>query len=106
MPNYLVKANYSPAGVKGVLEHGGAARADAVRTAIEAVGGTMHSFEFAFGGVDVYVRAELPDNVSAAALSLTVSSSGLAACEVVVLLTPAEIDQAAGVVVPYTPPGG
>jgi len=44
--------------------------------------------------------------VSAAALSLTVSSSGLVACDVVVLLTPAEIDQAAGVVVPYTPPGG
>ena len=79
---------------------------DAVRAGVEALGGTMQSFDFAFGGVDAYVRIEVPDNVSAAALSLTVSSSGLAACEVVVLLTPEEIDRAARVEVSYTPPGG
>jgi uncharacterized protein with GYD domain len=106
MPLFLVKARYSSDGIKGVIKGGGTARADAVRQAIEGLGGTMHSFEFGFGDVDAYVRIEVPDNVVAAALSLAVSSSGLASTEVVVLLTPAEVDAATQQQVGYTPPGG
>jgi uncharacterized protein with GYD domain len=106
MPLFLVKAHYSSDGVKGVIKDGGTARAEAVKRAIEGIGGTMHSFEFAFGDVDAYVRIEVPDNVAAAALSLAVSSSGLASTEITVLLTPADIDAAAHQHVGYTPPGG
>jgi uncharacterized protein with GYD domain len=105
MAHYLVTASYSPDGVKGVLKNGGTARADAVKSAVEGLGGKMHSFHFAFGGDDAYVQVELPDNIAAAALGLTVSSTGLAAVKTVVLLTPAEIDEAAGRQVGYTPPG-
>ncbi|MDQ1382138.1 MAG: hypothetical protein QOJ71_2857 [Actinomycetota bacterium] len=105
MANYLVIASYSPEGVKGVLKNGGTARADAVKSAIEGLGGTMHSFHFAFGGDDVYVVAELDDNIAAAALGLAVSTSGLITARTVVLLTPAEIDEAAQRQVAYTPPG-
>lgn len=77
-----------------MVKHGGTARAEAVGRAVEALGGTMQSFHFAFGDDDVYVLIEAPDNVAAAALGLAVSSTGLASAKTVVLLTPAEIDEA------------
>jgi len=105
MPSYLVTARYTADGVKGVLKNGGTQRADAVRTAIEALGGTMHSFHFAFGADDVFVVADLPDNTAAAAIGLAVGSTGLVASKIVVLLSPAEIDAAAKLQVNYQPPG-
>jgi uncharacterized protein with GYD domain len=105
MANYLVTASYSADGVKGVLKSGGTARADAVSKAVKGLGGKMNSFDFAFGGDDAIVMVELPDNVAAAALGLAVSSTGLASVKTTVLLTPAEIDEAAKRQVAYTPPG-
>jgi uncharacterized protein with GYD domain len=105
MANYLVIASYSPEGVKGVLKSGGTARADAVRKAVTGLGGEMQSFYFAFGDGDAYVTVEVPDNVAAAALSFAVSATGLAGVKTIVLLTPAEIDEAAKRQVAYTPPG-
>jgi uncharacterized protein with GYD domain len=105
MANYLVIASYSPEGVKGVLQSGGTARADAVAKAVEGLGGKVNSFHFAFGAEDVYVVVELPDNIAAAAISLAVSAVGLASTQIVVLLTPADIDEAARRQVAYTPPG-
>jgi uncharacterized protein with GYD domain len=105
MAKYLISASYSPDGVKGVLKGGGTARVDAVRTMIEGLGGKLESFYFAFGSVDVYATADLPDNVTAAAIGLAVSSSGLTAASTTVLLTPEEIDRAAKLQVSYAPPG-
>ncbi len=105
MAKYLVTANYSPDGVKGVLKSGGTARADAVAKSIAGLGGTMESFYFAFGSEDAYVTVDLPDNTTAAALGLVVSATGLAAVKTIVLLTPKEIDAAAKKQVDYTPPG-
>jgi uncharacterized protein with GYD domain len=105
MPRYLVSASYNPDGVKGLLKSGGTARVEAVRTMVEAIGGKMHSFDFAFGSDDVYALVEVDDHVSAAALSLAVNATGLVALKLTVLLTPAEIDDAAGRTVAYRPPG-
>jgi uncharacterized protein with GYD domain len=105
MPKYLVTATYSPEGVKGVLKTGGTARSKAVAEAIKGVGGTMESFHFAFGEDDAFVVVDMPDNVAAAAVAMAVSSTGLAGCRIVVLLTPSEIDEAAQRQVAYTPPG-
>jgi uncharacterized protein with GYD domain len=105
MARYLVVANYTPEGVRGVMESGGSARRDAVSKAISDLGGHLESFDFAFGANDVYVIADLPDNVSAAAMALTVSASGLATTSVTVLLTPEEIDRATKQKVLYAPPG-
>jgi uncharacterized protein with GYD domain len=61
---------------------------------------------FAFGGTDVYITVDAPDNASIAAVTMTVGASGvLAAVETVVLLTPEEIDEAARRTVRYQPPG-
>ena len=105
MANYLVIANYSAEGIKGVIKNGGSARVDAVKKTIKGLGGKVQSFHFAFGADDAYVIVELPDNIAAAALGLAVSSTGLTSVKTVVLLTPGEIDEAAKRQVAYTPPG-
>ncbi len=55
----------------------------------------MEALYFAFGETDVFVIADLPDNVSAAALSLTANSAGPVNAKFTVLITPEEMDQAA-----------
>jgi len=77
----------------------------AVEKMISGLGGSVESFYFAFGGTDVYVIADVPDNVSAAAVALTVSATGRVSCKTTVLLTPGEIDQAAQKSVDYKAPG-
>ena len=101
-----VPASYSAEGAKGVQSAGGTSRPEAVAKVAEGLGGSLESFYFAFGATDAYVVLDLPDNRSAAAASMAVSATGAAASEVVVLLTPDEIDAAVGKKVKYTPPGG
>jgi uncharacterized protein with GYD domain len=106
MASYLLVTSYSADGAKGVLKNGGTARVDAAEKAIKSLGGKVQSFHFAFGADDAYVIVDLPDNIAAAALGLAVSSTGFTHVKTVVLLTPAEIDEAAKRQVTYTPPGG
>jgi len=69
------------------------------------LGGSLESFYFAFGETDAYVVLDLPDNRTAAAASLAVNAAGGASSEVVVLLSPEDIDAAAKLSVDYRPPG-
>jgi uncharacterized protein with GYD domain len=71
----------------------------------EGLGGRLESFHFAFGETDAYVVLDMPDNRTAAAASLAVNAAGAATSEVVVLLTPEDIDEAAKLSVDYRPPG-
>ena len=71
----------------------------------EGLGGSLESFYFAFGETDTYVVLDLPDDRTAAAASMAVSAAGAVTSEVVVLLTPEDIDAAAKVSVDYAPPG-
>ena len=105
MPKFLVLASYTQEGVKGVLSAGGTSRRDAVATLAEGLGGRLESFYFAFGETDAFVILDLPDNVSAAAASMAVGAAGGATVEVVVLLTPEDMDAAAGRSVDYRAPG-
>jgi uncharacterized protein with GYD domain len=105
MPKYLFEISYTLGGVKGVQSEGGSRRRDAAARVAESVGGSLESFHFAFGDRDAYVICDLPDNESAAAVSLTVSGSGGVQAKTVVLLTPEEIDDAAKRSVEYRPPG-
>ena len=105
MSKYLVQANYVGDGLKGLLKEGGSSRRTAVETLIESVGGKVEVFYFAFGDADLFVIADFPDNITAAAVSLIVNAAGTAAAKVTVLLTPEEIDAAAKKSVSYRPPG-
>jgi uncharacterized protein with GYD domain len=105
MPKYLVQANYVGEGIKGLLRDGGTGRRAAVEKLFGSVGGKVEAFYYAFGDTDLFVIADVPDNVSAAALSLTVNAAGAATAKVTVLLTPEEIDAAAKKTPNYRPPG-
>ncbi len=102
---YLLKASYTAAGAKGVLEEGGTARRTTIENLAAGMGGSIETFDFAFGDTDVYVIAEMPDHATAAAISMAVGASGAASIETVVLVTPEEIDEAAKKSVGYRPPG-
>jgi uncharacterized protein with GYD domain len=106
MAKYLLEVNYTLEGVRGVKAKGGSARRAAAEAAAVSAGGKVEEFYFAFGSRDVFVIADFPDNVSAAALALAVTAGGGATVRTIVLLTAAEVDQAASKSVGYTPPGG
>ena len=106
MPKFLIEAQYTADGVRGIQSAGGSSRREAVSKAIEGVGGSLESFHFSFGGSDAYVIVEAPDNVTVAAVALSVNATGAVHAKTVVLLTPEEVDEAAEKSVSYTPPGG
>lgn len=105
MPKYMFSGSYSLQGLEGVFKEGGSGRLKATKQVVEAAGGAVESYYFAFGGDDFILIADLPDNVSAAALSLVAAASGAINSRVTVLLTPEEVDAATKVSVDYRPPG-
>jgi uncharacterized protein with GYD domain len=105
MAKYLVEAHYTAEGAKGLAREGGTGRRAAAAKAVEGLGGKVESFYYAFGDVDAYVIFDVPDNVSAAALSLAVGQSGGINTKTVVLITPEEMDQAGKKAVDFRPPG-
>jgi len=107
MAKYMIKASYSPEGIKGVMAKGGTARADAIGKLVAGVGGSVESVYFAFGQDDIYIIADGPSHEAMAAVAGTVSSTGaLSSYETIVLLTAEQMDAAANMSVDYTPPGG
>jgi len=94
MPKYLFKASLSTEGVAGVRAEGGTARRASAKSAIEAIGGTLESFYFAFGDDDVIVICDLPNNEAAAGFALEVAASGRVSVSTSVLITPEEMDRA------------
>jgi uncharacterized protein with GYD domain len=104
MPKYLVEASYSTDGIKGLKSEGGSARVAATKALVEALGGSLECFYFAFGDNDAFIVADLPDNETVAAVQMAVNGSGSIRSRTVVLLTPQEIDGAARRNVPFHPP--
>lgn len=106
MSKYLIKASYSPEGIKGVMAKGGSARAEAIEKLASGVGGTVESVYFSFGSDDLFAIVDAPGHEAMAAIAGTVGQTGaLSKYETVVLLTPAQMDEAAGMKVDYSPPG-
>lgn len=102
---YMWKVSYSVDGIRGIVKQGAVDRATQIGQIVAANGGTLEAFYFAFGDTDAYVIADLPDDTTAAAISLAVVSSGAAGVETVKLLTPAEVDEARSIQTGYVPPG-
>jgi len=105
MPKYLIQANYVGEGLKGLLKEGGSSRRAAVEKLYGSVGAKVEAFYYAFGDTDLFVIADVPDNVSMAAVSLTANAAGATTSKVTVLLTAEEIDAAAKKAVSYRAPG-
>jgi len=105
MPKYLIRANYVGDGVEGLLSEGGSSRRAAAIAAVESAGGSLESFYYAFGETDAYAICDLPDNASAAAVSLMANASDTISATMTPLMTPEELDEAAKKNLSFRPPG-
>ena len=107
MPKYLFQGSYTLEGVKGLVKEGGTSRRSLVKDMVENLGGQLEAFYYGFGGEDAFIIADLPDNVSTAAISLAAAAGGGFRGSTTVLLTAEEIDQSCQKVasVGYRPPG-
>jgi uncharacterized protein with GYD domain len=105
MPKYLITANYTAEGMAGVRSAGAKSRVDAVSTMLEAMGGKLESFHFAFGDTDVFAIIDAPDDEAAAAASIAINGSGAVSSRTTKLLTVEQIDEALRRTVDYRPPG-
>src|ERR1700675_1714888 len=92
MPKYLTMVSYTPEGIKGLVKEGGTARRAAVEKMLEKLGGRLEGFYFAFGENDAYVISEGPDNATAAAILLAITT-GAIRTKTIVLLTPEEAEE-------------
>lgn len=107
MPFYLTRFSYTPETWAKLIANPEDRRAAATQY-IEAVGGKLHGFWYAFGEHDGYNLWEAPDNVSVAATVLAISGGGaLSSCETTVLMTVEEtlaaLEKASSI--RYQPPG-
>ena len=95
MSKYLVRLSFKPEGLRQVLTK---AKATGLRAAVaklvEAAGGKLEAWYFAFGDDDVVAVLDLPDNVAAASLSVAANAAGFVSLRVTPLLTPDEMDKA------------
>jgi uncharacterized protein with GYD domain len=92
---YLVHVSFKVEGIRQVLAK---AKATGLRAAvtklIEAAGGKLEAWYFAFGKDDVVGIVDLPDNIAMAALSVAANSAGFIGMSVTPLLTAEEMDKA------------
>ena len=105
MAKYLLQTSYSSDGLKGLARDKASGRKAAAGEALASLGGRVENMYLSFGDYDAVLIVDLPDNISAAALSLAVSSSGLVRTRTTPLLTIEEADQALAKAVKYRAPG-
>ena len=105
MPKFLLKATYTSDGAKGLLKEGGTKRRAAVQKIIEAAGGKLETFYYAYGDDDAFIIADLPDVMAGLAISLTVNASGAVRLSSLPLITPEEVDAASKKSIEYRAPG-
>ena len=107
MALYLTRFSYTPATWAKLIKNPEDRRA-AAKQYIEAVGGKLQGFWYAFGDHDGYTLWEAPDNVSMAATALAIGAGGaLSSMNTTVLMsvedTVAALKKASSI--KYRPPG-
>ncbi len=75
MAHYLLQTAYSPLGWSAMLKNP-QNRLEAIQPVVSELGGSIVDGWMQFGEYDVLIVCELPDNVSAAALSMAISAGG------------------------------
>ena len=105
MPKFLIEAAYTAEGLRGLQKDKASGRKQAVTKLVESLEGKVEALYFAFGERDVVIIVDLPDVVSAAALSLAVSATGLVRTTTTQLFTVDETDRALTKKLNYRAPG-
>ena len=75
MPRYLLQAAYTPQ-AWAAMTRNPENRAQGLARLVENLGGRLVSLDYCFGEYDVVVIMEAPDETTAAAASLAVTSAG------------------------------
>jgi len=105
MRKYLFHGTYTPEGYKGLLQEGGSVRIEVARRALGSVGGSLEAFYYSCNEEDFYIIVNLPDYMSAMAVTLAGNVSGTFSIRATELLTPEEVDLAVKKSVDFRPPG-
>lgn len=105
MANYLFRVNYTTEGFKGLLQEGGTSRRAAAEKALASIGGSLEGFYFGLGETDLFILADLPDNIAAAKLSVLTSATGTTSGQTIPLLTAEDLDEVAKKGASYRAPG-
>jgi uncharacterized protein with GYD domain len=75
LPYYLVQGTYTSEGAAALLANQ-ENRIDVVKSAIERLGGKLHGGWYSFGEYDFVLIVNMPDSVSAVAVSMAFSAGG------------------------------
>jgi uncharacterized protein with GYD domain len=75
MPHFLQQLSYTSDSWKTLVAKP-QNRIEAVRPAVEKLGGKIESAWFAFGEYDIVLIVDMPDNVSAAAIAIALAAGG------------------------------
>jgi uncharacterized protein with GYD domain len=75
MPHYLCQVSYTPEGWAALLRKP-VNRVEAVRPAVEKLGGTIEGAWFTFGESDLILLLDMPDNISAASFAIAAAAGG------------------------------
>jgi uncharacterized protein with GYD domain len=105
MAKYLLQGSYTVEGLRGLLREGGTKRRQAVEQSVTSMGGSLEVFYYAYGGDDFFIIVDVPDSVTATAVSLAINATGAVQFKTIVLITPEEVDAAVKKSVTYRPPG-
>lgn len=108
MARYMIQFSYTSDAIQNLVRNPHD-RAAVVRGLAERWGGSLEAFYYTFGDYDGVAIAEVPDNVTMAAISMAVASSGAFKTFKTTVLIPmdeaVEAMRKAGTV-GYTPPRG
>ena len=75
MPTYMIQGSYGIEGLSALVK-APQNRIEAIKPAIEKLGGKLIDAYFCFGDYDFVVIVEMPDNASAAGISMAFGAGG------------------------------
>jgi len=105
MPKFLVRADYTPEGTKGLLKEGASGRRKAVEELLSSIGGKLEAFYFTFGESDAVLIIDVPTGDAALSIAMTVRASGMIQSTMTPLMPVEEVDRAIVQHVHFRPPG-
>lgn len=105
MAKYLFYGSYTPEGFRGLIQEGGSARIEAAKETLGSMGGSLEAFYFSYGERDFYIIVNLPDNVTATAVTMAGNLTGTFDIHGIPLLSAEEMDAVVAKQVNFRPPG-
>jgi uncharacterized protein with GYD domain len=79
MPMYMIQGSYGIEGLSAIVNKP-QNRIQAVKPAIENLGGKLIDAYFSFGDYDFVLIVEMPDNISAVGISMAFGAGGAVKC--------------------------